>query len=98
MNYQELQTALDILGITERATLKQIKQRHRSLVKKHHPDQGASADSEKIRQINAAYEILKTYCDSYRYCFSEEEFLEQVPTERLRRQFSNDPLWGKGES
>jgi cysteine sulfinate desulfinase/cysteine desulfurase-like protein len=30
------------------------------------------------------------------YCFSEEEYLEQDPEERLRRQFMGDPLWNKG--
>jgi hypothetical protein len=52
-----------------------------------------------IRKINCAYEILTAYCENYRYCFTEDEFLEQVPEERLRRQFGWDPVWsGKGES
>jgi DnaJ-class molecular chaperone len=97
MNYRKLKNAAEILGLAERATLKQIKQRHRELVKKHHPDHAEEADPERIRQVNAAYEVLAAYCDSYRYCFSEEEFLEQVPEERMRRQFSGDPVWGGGE-
>jgi len=96
--YRELKAALETFGITERATLEQIKQRHRELVKMHHPDQGVETDPEMIRSINDAYEIITTYCAGYRYCFSEEEFLEQNPGERLRRQFGWDPLWsGKPE-
>jgi DnaJ-class molecular chaperone len=93
MTYQELKAALEIFGITERATIEQIKQRHRELVKLHHPDQNDAVDPELIRKINLAYEILTAYCADYRYCFSEEEYLEQNPGERLRRQFSTDPLW-----
>src|SRR5210317_883264 len=98
ITYRELKYALKTFGITERATLEQIKQRHRELVKMHHPDQSVRTDPEMIRNINDAYEIITTYCAGYRYCFSEEEFLEQNPGERLRRQFGWDPLWsGKPE-
>ena len=93
MTYQELEAALETFDITERATLEQIKQRHRELVKRHHPDQSDAADPALIRKINDAYAILTTYCAGYRYCFSEAEFLEQNPGERLRRQFGWDPLW-----
>jgi hypothetical protein len=47
-----------------------------------------------IRTINTAYEVLRAYCEDYVYCFTEDEFLEQVPEERLRRQFGWDPVWG----
>jgi DnaJ-class molecular chaperone len=94
MTYQKLKAALETFGITGRATIEQIKQRHRELVKMHHPDKSDAAEPAMIRKINVAYEILTTYCADYRYCFTEEEFLEQNPAERLRRQFRSDPLWG----
>jgi hypothetical protein len=47
-----------------------------------------------MQQINAAYKLLLVYCENYRFSFSEGEFLEQVPEERLRRQFGWDPVWG----
>jgi DnaJ-class molecular chaperone len=97
MTYRELQAALETFGIKGRATLEQIKQRHRELVKKHHPDQCIDPDPALIREINDAYKILATYCADYRYCFSEEEFLEQNPEERLRRQFGWDPVWSGTE-
>ena len=40
MTYQELRSALEIFGLSERATLKQVKGRHRELVKRFHPDRG----------------------------------------------------------
>ncbi len=94
MTYDELISALKLFGLGERASLKQIKARHRELVKTHHPDRVEGKNPAIIREINAAQAILLAYCANYRFCFSEEEFLEQFPEERLRRQFDGDPAWG----
>ncbi len=96
MTYADLQEALRVLGLGERATLKEIKARHRESVKRHHPDAGNSDEPETIRQVNTAYQVLQEYVSGYRFSFSEEEFYEQNPEERIRRQFADDPLWGKG--
>ena len=95
MTYLDLQEALRILCFGERATLKEIKTRHRELVKRHHPDTGSMSDPGTIREINAAYSLLLDYVANYRFSFSEDEFCEQNPEERIRMQFADDPLWGK---
>jgi len=95
MTYNDLQKSLLILGLGERCSLKEIKARHRELVKRHHPDTGSKSDPETIREINAAYSILLDYVANYRFSFSEDEFCEQNPEERIRMQFADDPLWGK---
>ncbi|PLY05569.1 MAG: molecular chaperone DnaJ [Desulfuromonas sp.] len=94
MTYAELREALEVFGLDERVTLKQIKQRHRELVRAHHPDHHGDQKDERMTAINAAYAVLNDYCSGYRFNFSREEFLEQNPEERLRSQFSNDPVWG----
>lgn len=94
MTYRDLQEALGVFGLGERATLKQIKIRHRELAKACHPDRCDAADQTAMQRVNAAYKILTAYCEGYRFSFSEEEFLEQHPEERLRRQFGWDPVWG----
>lgn len=96
MTYAELQESLRVLGLGERSTLGEIKTRHRQLVKRHHPDSGNAGDPEMIRKVNAAYRIVLDYVSEYRFSFAEEEFYEQNPEERIRRQFADDPLWGKG--
>ncbi|HJV65512.1 MAG TPA: J domain-containing protein [Geomonas sp.] len=96
MTYRELTAAAEIFGLGERATLAEIKNRHRELVKRHHPDTGSSSDPAQIRKINAAYQVLLEYASSYRFSFAEEEFYEQNPEERLRKQFFDEALWGKG--
>lgn len=97
MTYADLKEALRILGLGERASLTEIKARHRELVKRYHPDAGdPSGDPDLIRKVNFAHKLLQEYLAEYRFSFSEEEFYEQNPEERLRQQFMNDPLWGKG--
>jgi curved DNA-binding protein CbpA len=92
MNYNELLKAQKMLGLGERASLSQIKERYRELARQHHPDAGG--ESEAMQEINAAYALLLSYLADYRFSFAEEEFYEQQPEERLRRQFGDDPLWG----
>ncbi len=46
--------------------------------------------------MNETNRVIMEYVKSYRYCFSEREYLDQNPEERLRRQFMSDPLWGRG--
>ena len=48
--------ALRVLGLDASASLAEIKQAHRKLVKKHHPDLGGSAES--FRRVNEAYQSL----------------------------------------
>jgi len=94
MTFQELQNALKIFGFTGRVTLREIKKRHRELVKTCHPDTGEQNDPEQIRLVNAAYGILLEYAEDFRFSFTDEEFLAQNPEERIRLQFADDPLWG----
>jgi curved DNA-binding protein CbpA len=96
MTYEELQAALLVFRLDERASLKEIKSRHRELVKQYHPDAGDEQNPELIKKVNAAYRTLLDYVEPYRFSFAEIEFYEQNPEERLRRQFMDVPLWGKG--
>ncbi len=95
MTYTDLQEAIRILGLGERATLKQIKTKHRELVKLYHPDTSSTSEPGTIRKINEAYKFLLDYVSDYRFSFAENEFYEQSPEERIFKQFADDPLWGK---
>jgi curved DNA-binding protein CbpA len=89
MTYLELQEALRVLGLGERATIREIKARHRELVKRHHPDAGAESEPVEIRKINAAYRLVMDYVADYRFSFDENEFYEQNPEEFIRRQVTD---------
>ncbi len=95
MTYAELEAALEEFDLPPQVTLKRVRARHRQLVRRYHPDKGAEADNDKIRQINAAYKILNEYLGDYRFDFSKETFYAQYPEERLREQFYDIGLWGE---
>lgn len=95
MTYADLKDALLVMDLGERVTLKEIKTRHKELVKKYHPDTGNTVEPEMIRKVNAAYQIVLDYVAAYRFSFAKEEFFEQNPEERLRQQFADDPVWGR---
>jgi len=50
----------DILGVSRKATAKEIKQAYRRLARKHHPDvnPGDKSAEAKFKEINQAYEVL----------------------------------------
>lgn len=95
MTYAELTDALHLFGFHEKdlLTITRIKERHRSLVRKVHPDVVADADPAQIRALNQAARTIMDYVMSYRFSFSAEEFYRQIPEEHLRHQFDNDPVW-----
>lgn len=95
MTYADLQKSLRVLGLGDRSSLREIKTRHRELVKRHHPDSGNASDPEMIWKVNAAARMVLDYVSAYRFSFAEEEFYEQNPEERIWMQFADDPLWGK---
>lgn len=96
MTYADLQEALRVLGLGERASLREIRNRHRQLVKQYHPDAGSSDEPEMIRRVNAAYRVVQDYLGGYRFSFAEEEFYEQIPEERVWMQFAEQWPGRKG--
>ncbi len=90
MTFAELKEALYLFGFHENdlLSIKRIKQRHRTLIRKAHPDLHADVDPERIRRLNEAAGIIMDYVQSYRFSFSQEEFYRQIPEEHLRHQFS----------
>ncbi|GAB4173056.1 MAG: J domain-containing protein [Geothermobacteraceae bacterium] len=96
-SYQDFVAALKDLGLSpeDRPTLATIRTRYRRRVRKLHPDTGtAPDDSDAIRRLTAAWRLVRSYCDSYRFDLSEEEFYRQNPEAHLLRQFDQDPRWG----
>lgn len=95
MSCERLRWAVEIFGLIDGVSLKEIKKRHRELAKRYHPDSG-NGNAELMKEINEAYKILLGYCESYRYSFSEEEYYRQHPDEFIRKRFMSDPIWGNG--
>eukprot|EP00775_Hariotina_reticulata_P012213 gene12213-12350_t len=47
----------ELLGVSQEATPDELKKAHRKLALQHHPDKGG--DSDKFKEINEAYDVLK---------------------------------------
>ena len=96
MDFETLKTAREILGLGERASLKEIKAAFRRASKKYHPDSWRDEETiqseEMIRKINEAYHIILSYCDGYRYSFSREQVEKTNPENILEEQFKDDWL------
>jgi DnaJ-class molecular chaperone len=96
--YEEIMKALQILGLYESATVREIKNKYRELLKEWHPD--LCKGNEDIRkkktiEIINAYKIITDYCEQYRFSFSKEEVEKYISPEELwAKQFGKDPIWG----
>lgn len=93
MTYEHLLAALAEFDLPLRASLQEIRERYRQLVRQYHPDSAVSDDPERICRINAAYAVLNDYLSQYPFDFSKQAFFERYPEERVREQFYGKDLW-----
>ncbi len=91
---EKIEGARRVLGLSEEATIKEVKDTYKNLVKKHHPDGGGKG--ERMPEINQAYETIMQYVQDYSYSFREKDVLMQYPDEVFKRNYEEDWLWGKG--
>ncbi|MBU2635127.1 GvpL/GvpF family gas vesicle protein [Patescibacteria group bacterium] len=61
-NFEIVNEARKLLGLEEEATLNEIQKVYHTLAHQYHPDKGG--DKKKMKEINQAYTILKSYCQS----------------------------------
>ena len=86
--------AKSLLGLREKSSLKEIKNKYKNLMKKWHPDKHKD-DVEKATkmsmQINEAYKIILDYTSNYEYPFDEESIksTHQSPSEWMKDRFGN---------
>jgi DnaJ-class molecular chaperone len=99
--YEEITNALQILGLSESATVKEIKNTYRELLREWHPDLCEGNDDirkEKTIEIINAYGMIMDYCEHYRFSFSREEVEKYISPEELwTKQFGRDPIWGNSQ-
>jgi DnaJ-class molecular chaperone len=100
--WQAIEHAAKVLGLSDRATLAEIKRAYHRLSKLHHPDSGGKKNGEQMYRITAAYETLTHYCDAYRYPLRRENAGDDEldiydPEDWWQARFGQDPLWGGGK-
>ena len=90
-SFMEIDEARKVLGLSEAATLKEVKSAYRTLAHRHHPDKHSDAESsedEIMKKLNWAYRLLMNYCSGYKYSFREEDVARTYPhDEHLERYY-----------
>ena len=75
--------AKSLLGLREKSSLQEVKNKYKNLMKKWHPDKH-SKDVEKATKmsmdINEAYNTILEYCNSYEYPFDEKSIKQNTYT------------------
>lgn len=99
MTADAVRKAADVFGITDRASLNEIRNRFRTLVKEWHPDvaqEHKEKSEEKTREILNSYDILVKYCIHHRLSFRVEDIIlvdTDIPADYWMMRFGDDPIW-----
>jgi len=97
-DWQKIETARELLGLEEKATLAQIKDAYRRMSKVYHPDlvgeEQARSGQVEMHEITEAYQVLLSYCENYRFPLVIQNESLDAEDWWLDR-FGQDPLWGK---
>ena len=90
-SFAEIEEARKLLGLSETATLKEIKSAYRRIAHRHHPDKrgsGTKANSEEtMKRLNWAYKLLMDYCSDCKYSFKEEDVARTYPHDEYLRRY-----------
>jgi len=89
-NFDEIEEARKLLGLSEEATLKELKSTYRRLAHHHHPDTHSSTTDENeamMKKLNRAYKLLLEYCNNYKCSFREEDVARTHPYEEDMRKW-----------
>lgn len=83
LSFDTLIKAKTLLGLSDKATLSDIKTRYKNMMQQWHPDKHPN-DTDTAHtmstQINEAYAILLEYCGNYEYNLDENFLKEQTLT------------------
>ena len=99
--FEKITWARKLLGLSEFATAQEIRDNFRKLIAKWHPDKCREEEKkceEMTEMIISANQIIKNYCEQYKFSFCEEEVKKYISKEEWWfDRFGVDPLWGPGE-
>ena len=80
-----------ILQVPRDASLKEIRKAYRKLALRHHPDRRETADAERFREVQEAYEILSDTDKRKAHNHELEAHEQRLRSGRRRR--SPQPVW-----
>jgi len=98
--WKGIEAARKLLGLSERASIREVKRAFRERAKELHPDSAGGGDQiagEAMRELNQAYRLLLDHCESCKIPLTREEADEPLDGEEWwMDRFGQDPLWGPG--
>ena len=93
LNFDRINRARKLLGLCEKATLKEIKEAYRNKVKECHPDKYPHQYKEKYERmsagINEAYKTIHDYVEEYAFSFREQDVKHNLPDRDVVRFFGD---------
>jgi hypothetical protein len=100
MTSKEIIEAKETLGLPDQATWEEIRSSYKELIRRWHPDrctgdQDRTHCNEMTAKLNAAYAVIRVYCNEYQFSFREEDIRKYMSREEWwLDRFGSDPLWG----
>lgn len=98
--YQRITQARKLLELPERASMEDIRNSYRGLIRLWHPDTSKESKekcTEMTARIIASYDMIINYCSHYKFSFSQEEVRFHFSEEEWwQERFGDDPVWGGG--
>lgn len=85
---ESIREAVERLKLHRCASLRQIQQRYRELVKAHHPDRKQGLQDPEMAAINEAYALLMDYCRNYKIPLDGES-IKEAPRDWWKEQFGD---------
>lgn len=75
IEFEAVDNARKALGLSDEATMFEIKEAHRKLTHKYHPDKNPDdiRAVEQFKRVSEAHKILDDYCQHYKYSFREAD-------------------------
>ena len=93
--WEKIEKARKILGLPRQTSRAEIREAYRQKAASLHPDRGGN--SEQMKALNEAYQLLMEYCDHYRIELAPND-RGAGPEEWWFMHFGEDPVWiGKKE-
>jgi len=87
MNQAEsIQKAVERLKLPRFASIRQIRERYREMVKQHPADRQNGTHNPEMAAINEAYALLMDYCRNYKIPLDGES-IKETPRDWWKEQF-----------
>jgi len=89
--FEEIDEARKLLGLSEAASMKEIKRAYRRMAFRYHPDRdGTNAQNTDImKRLNWAYKLLTDYCARYKYSFRHDDVAKVYLEEELMGRYAH---------